>query len=164
LKPERANLLQTNIKKRLVDASRHIRALEAAAADFGDDFDYEAFERSWKSDDPQDLKRAYAVQAGYENALNTCIKIAQELSELEGWTTSGLEPKSTEALKSLQENGVITAKTRMALQSAQERRSDVQHDYANVTVREVHESAREVLDHAPLLLQDVASQLRQRGE
>jgi uncharacterized protein YutE (UPF0331/DUF86 family) len=110
------------------------------------------------------LKRTYAVQAGYENVLNTCIKIAQELAELEGWSASNLEPTSIEALKLLQQNGVITAKTRDALKNAQERRTDVQHDYANVAVRDVYESTRDVLEHAPLLLQDVAGQLRQRKE
>jgi uncharacterized protein YutE (UPF0331/DUF86 family) len=162
VKPERAELLETNIKKRLLDGRRHIDGLESAAADFGEDFDFDAFEQAWKSDDPQELKRAYAVQAGYENLLNTCIKLGQELSELEGWTESNVEPSSIEALKSLQQNGVITAKTHKALKDAQERRGAVQHDYANVTVREVYESAREVLEHAPLLLQDVVGQLRQR--
>lgn len=162
MKPARAALLETNIKERSLDATRHLRTLEAAAADFGDDFDFDAFDQSWRSDDPEELKRAYAIQAGYENSLNSCIKIAQELCQLEGWSDPSVEPNAVEALRLLHEHGVTSAKTRTALKDAQERRSKIQHDYANVTVREVYESAREVLDHAPLLLQDVAGQLRQR--
>jgi uncharacterized protein YutE (UPF0331/DUF86 family) len=158
----RAGLLETSIKKRLVDAHRHLTALEHAAAEFGSDFDLDSFEAAWRSDDPETLKGAYAVQAGCENAINACIKIAQELSELEGWTPPGTEPSSIEALKLLQENGVITGKTRGALKDAQERRSDVQHDYVNAAAREIHGAAQTVLEHAPLLLQDVAGVLHRR--
>lgn len=159
---ERAALLETSIKKRLVDARRHLTALEHAAAEFGGDFDLGSFEAAWRSDDPETLTQAYAVQAGYENALNACIKIAQELSELEEWSSPGAAPSSIEALKLLQENGLITGKARGALKDAQERRSDVQHDYVNVAAGEIHAAAQAVLEYAPLLLQDVAGLLRQR--
>lgn len=159
---ERAALLETSLKKRLVDAQRHLSALEHAAAEFGGDFDPDAFAAAWRSDEPEELKRAYAVQAGYENVINGCIKIAQELAELEGWSVPGIEPTSIEALKLLQDNGVITGKTRSALKDAQERRNDIQHDYVNVAAREIHVAAQVVLEHAPLMLQDVAGVLRQR--
>jgi len=162
VKPRRAELLTTNIKKRSLDAQRHMTALEAAASDFGDDFDIDIFARSWDSDDPQELKRAYAVQAGYENVLNNCVTIAEEVCELEGWVAANTQPNAVEALKLLHENGVIETKTREALKGAQERRTKVQHGYVNVRARDVHESATEVLDAAPLLLQGVADQLRQR--
>jgi hypothetical protein len=58
-------------------------------------------ERAWSSHDPNELNRANAVQAGYENVINTCVRIAQELCTLEAWTTPNLEPSSTEALKQL---------------------------------------------------------------
>jgi len=163
VKPERVELLVTNIKTRSLDARRHLTALEAAASDFGDDFDLEIFAQSWNSDDPQELRRAYAVQAGYENVLNNSITIAQELCELEGWVTPNTQPNAVEALKLLHDNGVIDAKTREAMKAAQERRTRVQHDYLNAGVHDVHESAIAVLDAAPLLLQGVADQLRQRG-
>jgi uncharacterized protein YutE (UPF0331/DUF86 family) len=160
---ERAALLEASLKERLVDAQRHLRTLEHAAADFGGDFDLDPFEAAWRSEEPAELKRAYAVQAGYENVINACIRIAQELAELQGWSAPGVRPTSIEALKLLQDNGVITGKTRGALKDAQERRSDVQHDYVNVAAREVHLAVQTVLEHAPLLLQDVAGLLRGRG-
>jgi hypothetical protein len=57
---------------------------------------------------------------------------------------------------------VITARTREAPKDAQERRSDVQQDYVSVVARELSEATRLVLEHAPLLLQDVAAELRRR--
>jgi ribonuclease HepT-like protein len=158
----RAARLETSIKKRLLDVRRHLAALEHAAAGFGGDFELQAFEAAWRSDDPETLTRAYAVQAGYENVINACIRIAQELAELESWTARGSELSSIEALKLLQENGVIAARTRIALKEAQERRSDVQHDYVNVAGREIHAAALAVLENAPLLAQDVAGVLRER--
>jgi uncharacterized protein YutE (UPF0331/DUF86 family) len=158
---DRAALLEASLKKRLVDAQRHVKALEHAAAEFGGDFDLNSFEAAWRSDEPSELKRAYAVQAGYENVINACIKIAQELAELHGWSAPGVEPTSIQALKLLDENGVITGKTRGALKDAQERRSDVQHDYVNVAAREIHAAAEAVMEYAPLMLQDVAGALRQ---
>jgi hypothetical protein len=163
VKAERAQLLETNIKERTLDARRHIEALEIAAADFGENFELDAFESAWRSDIPEELRKAHAVQAGYENVLNACIKVAQELSELEGWSAPNLEPSSVEALKLLHENGVIGPATRTALKDAQERRSSVQHDYVHVAARDVHASVSSVLEHAPLLLQGTADQIRQRS-
>lgn len=159
---DRAALLVTSIKKRLVDGQRHLAALERGAAQFGDDFDLTSFEAAWTSDDPEMLNRAYAVQAGYENVINTCIKVGEELAALEGWSNASVQPTSIQTLKLLHENGIISAKTRTALKEAQERRSDVQHDYANVAARDIHASTRAVLEHAPLLFQDVAAALRHR--
>jgi uncharacterized protein YutE (UPF0331/DUF86 family) len=161
---ERGGLLQTSIKRRMLDAKRHLQALEQSAAGFGGDFRLEEFEQAWRSDAAEELNCANAVQAGYENVVNACIKIAQELCELEGWTPPNLEPTSTEALKQLAEHGVIAAKTHAAIRAAYERRSEIQHDYAGVAARALHEAVKLVLVHAPLLLQDAAAQLRQRGE
>ena len=157
---ERRRVLRASLGERLLDARRHVAALEHAAAEFGD-LELEPFEAAWRSDDPTELTKAYAVQAGYENVINASIRIAQELCELEGWTSPGARPSSIEALKLLHEHGVVTARTRAALNEAQERRSDVQHDYVNVAAREVHAAARLVIEHAPLLFQDVALHLRQ---
>src|SRR2546425_971292 len=111
---DRAGILLAAIKERALDAQRHLAALEESAADFGRDFDLDAFEAAWRSSDPRELKRAHALQAGYENVINACIKISRELCELEGWSPPRVEPSSIEALKLLQQNGVITSATREA--------------------------------------------------
>jgi uncharacterized protein YutE (UPF0331/DUF86 family) len=159
----RAALLAATIQQRSLDAQRHLAALEAAAAEFGEDFGFDLFDAAWRSNEPVELHKAYAVQAGYENVINACITIAQELCELEGWSPAGRAPSSIEALRLLHENGVMSAASRTALKEAQERRTDVQHDYANVAPRDIHSATASVLEHGPLLLQEVAAQLRQRG-
>jgi uncharacterized protein YutE (UPF0331/DUF86 family) len=160
---DRARLLEATIQQRLLDARRHLAALEAAAIEFGHDFELELFDAAWRSNEPRELHKAYAVQAGYENVINACIAIAQELCELEEWSPPGRKPSSIEALRLLHENGVISAATRTALKDAQEQRSDVQHDYANIAARDVHGATASVLEHGPLLVQDVAAELRRRG-
>ena len=159
---DRAAALEASIKERLLDAQRHLQTLEYTAAEFGSDFELASFEDAWRSNDPEQLSRAYAVQAGYENVINACVRIAQDLCRLEGWSSGRVELSSIEALKVLHEHGVISPGTRTALKNAQERRSDVQHDYVNVAAREIHQAARQLIEHAPLLLQEVAGQLRQR--
>jgi len=158
---DRKALLETTIKARLVDTRKHLEALEQAVAGFHSDFDVGEFERAW-SGEPDERLRAYPVQAGYENAINGCVRIAQELCELEGWTPPNLEPTSTEALKQFRERGLISVQAHKALKDAYERRSDVQHDYIGAAAHDVHAATSAVLEHAPSLLQDVALYLQQR--
>ena len=158
----RAALLETSIKSRLIDTRGHVDALRHACSKFGSDFDLDEFANAWKSGDPEERLPAYAVQAGYENAINGAIKIAQELCELEGWTSANQEPSSVEALKQLQENGLITAATRDRLRSAYQSRSDLQHDYVHTAARQIHEATRATLEAVPLLVQDVALHISAR--
>lgn len=158
---DRRALLETTVKDRLVDTRKHLEALEKAVAGFPSDFDVGEFERAWLGE-PDERLRVYPVQAGYENVINGCIRIAQELCELEGWTPSNVEPTSTEALKHFRERGLISVQTHNALKEAYERRSDVQHDYIGAAARDVHAATSAVLEHAPSLLQDVALYLKQR--
>ncbi|MCP9486521.1 MAG: hypothetical protein MSC30_11715 [Gaiellaceae bacterium MAG52_C11] len=155
-------LLETTLKARLIDTRKHLEALERAVAAFPNGFGLAEFERAWRGE-PDERLTVYPIQAGYENGINGCIRIAQELCELEGWTPANRDPSSTEALKLLQENGIVAAKTRAALKDAYERRSEIQHDYVGAAAREVHAAALAVLEFAPLLLQDVALHLKQRG-
>lgn len=158
---ERDARVEISIKARLLDARRHLIALELAAAQFGGDFDVAALEHAWDSHEPEELTRAYAVQAGYENVINACIKIAQELVALRGWEADiAVERSSVHALRLLQENAVISSSARAALSDAQAERSAVQHDYVNVRARQIHAATLIVLEHAPRLLQSVADELR----
>ena len=158
---DRSALLETTLKDRLIDTRKHLEALERAVAEFPNDFGLADFERAWVGEASERLT-AYPIQAGYENVINGCVKVAQELCELNGWTPANLERKSIEALKHLHERGVIGPKTRAALKDAYERRGEVQHDYIGAAARDVHAAALAVIEHAPLLLQDVALHLQQR--
>ncbi len=159
---DRSGFLETRLKDRLVDTQKHLEALERAVAEFPNDFGLAEFERAWVGT-PAERLTAYPIQAGYENVINGCIKIAQELCELNGWTPSNREPSSTEALKHLKENGIINSQTNAALKDAYERRGEVQHDYIGAAAREVYAATLAVIEHAPNLLQDIALHLKQRG-
>lgn len=158
---ERKATLVTTLKDRIADTRKHLEALESAVVAFPSDFDLGEFERAWFGEPDQRLL-AYPVQAGYENVINGCIRIAQEVCDLEGWTPPNLEPSSTEALKQVQEHGLITARARSALKDAYERRSDIQHDYIGAAPREVHAATIAVLEHGASFLQDISLYLRQR--
>ena len=114
----RKELLVTAIKQRLLDTNKHVQTLQAACARFGEDFELQLLVGAWNGEFQDQRIAAYAVQAGYENSINGSIKIAQELSELAGWTPPNQEPNSNEALRKLRENGVISAKTLTKLKDA----------------------------------------------
>ncbi len=154
------DVLRASVQRRLTDARRHLAALEAAVAHFGSDFDLAAFSAAWSSSTTEELHRAYAVQAGYENVVNSLLTAGREICELKGWITGNTEPSSVEVLRVLHENGVISAKVRQQLKDAQELRSDVQHDYAGVAARQVHEAVLLALEAAPQLLQDAVLEVR----
>jgi len=161
---QRKQHLEEKIKQRLVDGQRHLRALQQAITGIGDDFDESTFERMWNSNDSEELVRAYAVQAGYENVINACTTAGRELCELEGWVETNPEATAPHVLTVLLNHGIITRKVSGALKDVQEMRSDVQHDYVGVAARSLHEQVEAVLAHAPDLLQDLALYIQQRGK
>ena len=93
--------------------------------------------------------------------INTLIAAGRELCALKGWITSAVEPSSVDVLRRLHENAVIDGRARQKLKDVRELRSHVQHDYANVAARELHEAVGLVLDAAPLFIQAAALEVRQ---
>jgi hypothetical protein len=152
---DRRTTLTTALKKRVLDTREQIETLRVACSQFGADFDETAFVSAWNNSDRHVKLSALAVQAAYENSINGAIRVAQELAELAGWTPANTEPSSVEALKALRENGIIpNAKVHQQLRDAYERRSLLQHDYANTLARDISEQARSTLDAVPALLQE----------
>lgn len=64
--PERARALKAKIRDRVTDLRRHLVALRTAMADFGEDFDLEAFRQAHGSADPVVLNRVKAVERGLD--------------------------------------------------------------------------------------------------
>ncbi len=152
---DRRATLTTALKKRLLDTHEQVETLRVACSQFGDDFEETAFVSAWNSSNRLLKLSALAVQAAYENSINGAIRVAQELAELAGWTPANAKPSSIEALKALREHGIIpNAKLHLQLKDAYERRSLLQHDYANTLARDIHEQARATLDAVPALLQE----------
>jgi hypothetical protein len=147
--------LITALKKRLIETDEQVKTLQVACSQFGEEFDEAGFIEAWNSSDRKVKLTALAVQAAYENSINGAIRIAQELSELAGWTEPNREPSSVDALKALRENGVIpSAAVHRQLKDAYEERSTLQHDYANTLARDIHEQAKATLDAVPAMLQE----------
>ena len=80
----------------MVDTKKRSTTLQHACSKFGSDFDFSLFEQAWTSDDENKRLLAYSgvQKAGYENAVNGAVKIAQEPCELEGWTPAEVRSRS----------------------------------------------------------------------
>ena len=66
--PERARWLKAKIRDRVSDVRRHLVALRAAMAEFGEDFDLEALTTAYGSDNPVLLNQVNAVERGEGSA------------------------------------------------------------------------------------------------
>lgn len=68
--PDRARALKTKIRDRISDVRRHLVALRAAMAEFGEDFDLDAFTAAYDSAEPKELNRVKAVERGVDQLYN----------------------------------------------------------------------------------------------
>jgi hypothetical protein len=59
---QRARALKAKIGDRVSDVRRHLLALRTAMAEFGDDFELDAFRVAYSSEDPVELNRVKAVE------------------------------------------------------------------------------------------------------
>jgi hypothetical protein len=83
--PDRARALKLRIRDRVSDVRRHLVALRTAMAEFGEDFDLDAFQRAYESDDPVLLNRVKAVERGVDQLYNYFAELAAfglELAEI----------------------------------------------------------------------------------
>jgi hypothetical protein len=64
--PDRAQAFKTKIRDRIGDVRRHLVALRAAMAEFGENFDLDAFTAAYDSEDPKELNRVKAVERGVD--------------------------------------------------------------------------------------------------
>jgi hypothetical protein len=63
-------VLKTEIRDRVSDVRRHLVALRAAMAEFGEDFDLPDFAAAHSSEDPVRLNQAKAVERGVDQLYN----------------------------------------------------------------------------------------------
>lgn len=68
--PGRARALKAKIRDRVSDVRRHLRALRTAMAEFGEDFELDAFRAAYASEDPVELNRVKAVERGVDQLYN----------------------------------------------------------------------------------------------
>ncbi len=83
--PERARALKTKVRERVSDVRRHLIALRTAMAEFGEDFDLDAFRVAYASDEPVPLNRVKAVERGVDQLYNYVAELTAlglELAEV----------------------------------------------------------------------------------
>ena len=153
--PQRARALKAKIGDRISDVRRHLLALRTAMAEFGDDFELDAFRMAYSSEDPVELNRVKAVERGVDQLYNYIAELTAfglELAELRGRRD---ETNARRDLDALRGAGVISAELTRRLQRLRELRRMLVHEYATATAEQVHESAllvsgiRDVLRRVP---------------
>ncbi len=138
---QRARALKAKIGDRVSDVRRHLLALRTAMAEFGDDFELDAFRVAYSSEDPVELNRVKAVERGVDQLYNYIAELTAfglELAELRGRRD---ETNARRDLDGLRGAGVISAELTRRLQRLRELRRMLVHEYATATAEQVHESA-----------------------
>lgn len=147
--PQRARVLKAKIRDRVSDVRRHLLALRTAMAEFGEDFEMDAFRAAFISNDPVVLNRVKSVERGVDQLYNYIAELAAfglELAELRGRRD---ETNARRDLDALRDAGVISGELTRRLQRLRELRRMLVHDYATATSEQVHESALIVTDSFP---------------
>jgi uncharacterized protein YutE (UPF0331/DUF86 family) len=140
--PDRARVLKAKIRDRVADVRRHLVALRTAMAEFGEDFDLEAFRTAHASDDPVALNRVKAVERGVDQLYNYVIELAVLGLELAEVRPRDAELNARRDIESLRRIGVIGPARARRLERLRELRRLLVHEYATATADQVHEAAR----------------------
>lgn len=148
--PERAKVCKAKIRDRIGDVRRHLLALRAAMTQFGEDFDLDAFQAAFASEDPGPLNHAKAVERGVDQLYNYIAELAALGLELAELRPRHADTNARRDLDALRENSVLSAELVKRLQRLRELRRLLVHEYATATAEQVHESARIVSEAFPL--------------
>lgn len=139
--PDRARALKSKIRERVTDVRRHLVALRTAMAEFGEDFDLDAFRVAHASEDPIALNQVKAVERGVDQLYNYIVELAAfglELAEVRG---RDADPNARRDLRGLLQIGVLGAELARRLERLRELRRLLVHEYASATAEQVHEAA-----------------------
>ncbi len=140
--PERARALKAKIRDRVSDVRRHLVALRAAMAEFGDDFDLAPFEAAYASDDPTELNRVKAVERGVDQLYNYIGELTAFGLELAEVRLRRDDLNARRDIAALARIGVIGPEHARRLERLRELRRLLVHEYATATAEQVHEAAR----------------------
>jgi hypothetical protein len=140
--PDRARALRAKIRERVSDVRRHLVALRVAMADFGEDFDLDAFRAAYDADDPVALNRVKAVERGVDQLYNYIVELTAFGLELAELRARGDELNARRDLQSLARIGVVGPERVRRLERLRELRRLLVHEYATATAEQVHEAAK----------------------
>ncbi len=144
--PDRARALKAKIRDRVTDVRRHLIALRAAMAEFGEDFDLDAFQRAFDADDPTALNHVNAVERGVDKLYNTIAELTAFGLELAGVRPRNADLNARRDLANLRRIGVLGPERARRLDRLRELRRLLVHEYATATAEQVHEAALIVAD------------------
>jgi uncharacterized protein YutE (UPF0331/DUF86 family) len=105
-------------------------------AEFGDDFELDAFRVAYTSENPVELNRVKAVERGVDQLYNYIAKLTAfglELAELRGRRDETNARRDLDALRGAR---VISAELTRRLQRLRELRRMLVHEYASATATE----------------------------
>ena len=140
--PDRARALKAKIRDCVADVRRHLVALRTAMAEFGEDFDLEAFRTAYASEDPVVLNRVKAVERGVDQLYNFVVGLTAFGLELAEVRPRDADLNARRDLQSLRRIGVIGAERAQRLERLRELRHLLGHEYATATADQVHDAAR----------------------
>jgi uncharacterized protein YutE (UPF0331/DUF86 family) len=140
--PDRARALKAKIRDRVSDVRRHLIALRTAMAEFGEDFDLDAFQQAYDSEDPVELNRVKAVERGVDQLYNYVAELTAFGLELAAVRERRQDTNARLDIESLSRIGVIGPVRAGRLQRLRELRRLLVHEYATATAEQVHEAAR----------------------
>lgn len=140
--PDRARALKAKIRDRVSDVRRHLIALRTVMAEFGEDFDLDAFQHAYDSDDPLLLNQVKAVERGVDQLYNYIAELTAFGLELADIRARHQDTNARVDIESLSRIGVIGPERARRLQRLRELRRMLVHEYATATAAQVHEAAR----------------------
>ena len=137
----RARSLKAKIRDRVADVRRHLVALRTAMAEFGEDFDLEAFRVAYASEDPITLNQVKAVERGVDQLSNYIAELAAFGLELAQVRARDADLNARRDLQDLLRIGVLGAERARRLERLRELRRLIVHEYATAAAEQVHEAA-----------------------
>lgn len=138
---QRARTLKAKIRDRVADVRRHLIALRTAMAEFGEDFELDAFRAAYDSQDPVALNQVKAVERGVDQLYNYIAELAAFGLELAEIRVRGDDLNARRDLQALKRIGVIGAVRAQRLDRLRELRRLLVHEYATASAEQVHEAA-----------------------
>lgn len=134
--------LRRQIETILADVPDRRDQLDAAMAQFGDDFDFDTYLAAWSSPDADIRNQVGALIHIFLVLQNHLFSLAQlGLREAERLGAID-EPVSGTAFERLREADGVSDRTAAELLELQDLRNRLQHFYADATPEEVHAAAR----------------------
>jgi uncharacterized protein YutE (UPF0331/DUF86 family) len=147
--PDRATALKRKVLDRVKDVQRHLDALEAAMASFGDDFDLASFQAAFASGDPDALNRVKAVERGVDQLYNYIAELAAFGAELAARRGRHDDTNARRDLDTLAELKVVSRERVRRIQRLRELRRMLVHEYPTARAAHVHEAANIIVEELP---------------